>query len=228
LQNVKEHAPPLAGAHVETGVDVHDTQDVDDSAASGGCVSRLVRCSYSDEEWRDIETSAQNLGVSVIQYIELRARSRDARRERVMLPPSKWWIGKSRTGDKLLVVMFANRAKDGRLDIEYEVVEESSLPVDLIRQIGSEYCFNLTVALQLNTGVEEVGVSVGSRDNETLVGSLDGCFGISPDFDPVLIAGGVHDGKVAEGCPSCRVGGHVDGVSENSSTNVRALAPASK
>ena len=37
LANVKEHAPPLAGAHVETGVGVHDTGDVDDKAASGGC-----------------------------------------------------------------------------------------------------------------------------------------------------------------------------------------------
>ena len=35
--NVKEHAPPLAGAHVETGKRVHITGDVDDRAASGGC-----------------------------------------------------------------------------------------------------------------------------------------------------------------------------------------------
>jgi len=37
LPNVKEHAPPLAGAHVETGVEVHVTGDVADRAASGGC-----------------------------------------------------------------------------------------------------------------------------------------------------------------------------------------------
>ena len=36
-ENVKEHAPPLARAHVETGVEVHNTGDVDDRAASGGC-----------------------------------------------------------------------------------------------------------------------------------------------------------------------------------------------
>ena len=30
LANVKEHAPPLAGASVETGVEVHVTGDVDD------------------------------------------------------------------------------------------------------------------------------------------------------------------------------------------------------
>jgi hypothetical protein len=35
--NVKEHAPPLAGAHVDTGIEVHTTGDVDDKAASGGC-----------------------------------------------------------------------------------------------------------------------------------------------------------------------------------------------
>ena len=37
LPNVKEHAPPLAGASDETGVEVHVTGDVDDRAASGGC-----------------------------------------------------------------------------------------------------------------------------------------------------------------------------------------------
>ena len=36
-QNVQEHATPLAGAGVETGVEVHVTGDVADSAASGGC-----------------------------------------------------------------------------------------------------------------------------------------------------------------------------------------------
>jgi hypothetical protein len=40
--NVKEHAPPLARASVETGKRVHITGDVADRAASGGCVSRLV------------------------------------------------------------------------------------------------------------------------------------------------------------------------------------------
>ena len=35
--NVQEHATPLAGAGVETGVEVHVTGDVADSAASGGC-----------------------------------------------------------------------------------------------------------------------------------------------------------------------------------------------
>jgi hypothetical protein len=35
--NVKEHATPLAGASVETGVEVHVTGDVADKAASGGC-----------------------------------------------------------------------------------------------------------------------------------------------------------------------------------------------
>ncbi len=35
--NVKEHAPQLAGSGVETGVEVHITCDVVDTAASGGC-----------------------------------------------------------------------------------------------------------------------------------------------------------------------------------------------
>jgi hypothetical protein len=54
LHNVQEHAPPLAGAHVETGIEVHDTGDVADSAASGGCVSRLVRNSSFCYEVREV------------------------------------------------------------------------------------------------------------------------------------------------------------------------------
>ena len=37
LPNVQEHATPLAGAGVETGMEVHVTGDVADRAASGGC-----------------------------------------------------------------------------------------------------------------------------------------------------------------------------------------------
>ena len=43
--NVKEHATPLAGAGVETGVEVHVTGDVADSSASGGCC--VSSCSAS-------------------------------------------------------------------------------------------------------------------------------------------------------------------------------------
>ena len=55
MANVKEHATPLAGAGVETGVKVHVTRDVADSAASGGCVSRLVRNSSSSATWEAVE-----------------------------------------------------------------------------------------------------------------------------------------------------------------------------
>ena len=43
LSNVKEHAPPLAGESVRRGVSVVATIDHVNRAASGGCVSRLVR-----------------------------------------------------------------------------------------------------------------------------------------------------------------------------------------
>ena len=217
LHNVKEHATPLAGASVETGDEVHVTGDVADKAASGGCVSRLVRCSYSDEEWREIETKAGNLRMSVIQYIESRAVSRYLGHERILLPPSKWYI--RRQNGKVLVGMFAHRSKSGMVNMEHEILEESSLPVDLIRRVGSEYSFIVPVALQLNPGVEKVGVSVGTSHNEALVESLDGCGGISPNVDPVLLAGRINDGKVAEGGPIDGVAGHGVGVSENSSTN---------
>lgn len=45
LHNVKEHAPPLAGASVETGIEVHTPGDVYDKAASGGCC--VSTCSTS-------------------------------------------------------------------------------------------------------------------------------------------------------------------------------------
>jgi hypothetical protein len=42
LANVREHAPPLAGASFGRGVRVVGTLDHVNRAASGGCVSRLV------------------------------------------------------------------------------------------------------------------------------------------------------------------------------------------
>jgi len=45
LPNVKEHAPPPAGAHSETGVEVQTTLDSADKAAGGGC--RVSPCSES-------------------------------------------------------------------------------------------------------------------------------------------------------------------------------------
>ena len=53
MANAQEHATSLAGAGAETGVEVHDTGDVADSAASGGCVSRLVRNSSFCYEVRE-------------------------------------------------------------------------------------------------------------------------------------------------------------------------------
>lgn len=48
LANVKEHATPLAGASVETGVKVHTKGDVADRAASGGCCVSTCCASYVD------------------------------------------------------------------------------------------------------------------------------------------------------------------------------------
>ena len=47
LPNVKEHAPPLAGASVETEDGVHNTGDVDDKAASGGCCVSSHKLAFS-------------------------------------------------------------------------------------------------------------------------------------------------------------------------------------
>jgi hypothetical protein len=45
LENVKEHAPLSARAHVDHGVEVKTREDHENRAADRGCVSRLVRAS---------------------------------------------------------------------------------------------------------------------------------------------------------------------------------------
>jgi hypothetical protein len=50
LQNVQEHATPLAGASVEHGVEVHVTGEVENRAASGGCCDSA--CSASLFFWK--------------------------------------------------------------------------------------------------------------------------------------------------------------------------------
>lgn len=47
LQNVKEHATPLAGAGVERGAEVHVSVDADNRAASGGCCVSACSASVS-------------------------------------------------------------------------------------------------------------------------------------------------------------------------------------
>lgn len=53
LQNVKEHAPPLAGASVETGVGVHNTGDLADKTASSGCCGST--CSALPVIWDQVD-----------------------------------------------------------------------------------------------------------------------------------------------------------------------------
>ena len=61
----QEHAPPLAEASVETGVEVHDTDDVADKAASGGCCASSCWTLLS---WRDFICLAQ----ASILYLPIR------------------------------------------------------------------------------------------------------------------------------------------------------------
>ena len=72
LHNVKEHATPLAGASVERGVEVDVTGDVDNRAASGGCVSRLVvPSSFSSEDAAITKRNAERLGVDPDEFTGL-------------------------------------------------------------------------------------------------------------------------------------------------------------
>jgi hypothetical protein len=63
----QEHAPPLAGAHVVTGFEVHDTGDVDDKAASGNAFRESFSKIYlvllkNIRIWNECFASQLNLG----------------------------------------------------------------------------------------------------------------------------------------------------------------------
>jgi hypothetical protein len=79
--------------------------------------------------------------------------------ERILLSPSRWWIEKIE--GHLMVSMFARRAANGDLNLEWEVLDESNLPVDLIRRDGSEYSFILPVGCDGHAAVDKVGAGVG-------------------------------------------------------------------
>ena len=70
--NVKEHAPPPAGAHSETGVEVQTKQDSADKAAGGGCCASpcsdllkflFLRLAYAEKtlEWEKLSDEEKHL-----------------------------------------------------------------------------------------------------------------------------------------------------------------------
>ena len=139
--------------------------------------------------------------------------------ERILLSPSEWWIGKK--DGKLLAVMFAHRGKDGNLNVEWEVLDESNLPVDLIRRNGEEYTFVLPVGLDRRAAVQEECVGVGVDDPESTTDTCALAAGAATDLDTMALAGGICGGEVADGGPVEGIAGHGVCGSENSSTNVR-------
>jgi hypothetical protein len=145
-------------------------------------------------------------------------------RERILLPPSKWHIFRQK--GKVFVMMFAHRAKSSIVNVEYECVEESSLPVGLVRREGAELSFNLPVGNDFVSAIQEVGMGVGLYDGKAVTDPFNRGVGVSADGDSMLLSAGINDGKVPEGGPSGGIGGHDVGGSENSSTNDKVLLRA--
>ena len=146
--------------------------------------------------------------------------------ERILLSPSEWWIGKK--DGKLLAMMFGRRGKDGAINVEWEVLDESNLPVDLVRCDGVEYTFLLPVSIDGRTAIQEVTASLGGNTPERTANTGPGASGTLANFDSVPLAGGICGGEVASDGPVAGSSGHGNCGSENSSTNVKVSAPARK
>lgn len=127
-----------------------------------------------------------------------------------------WWVGKQE--GKLLVTMFGNKMPNGDTAMVWDVLDESNLPVDLIRRDGEEYSFILPVGLQ-GSSVEKVGEG-GRLDMPVTTADVGaGLSGALADIDAVLSTGSVGNNDVTDGGPVKGVSTHADGVL-NSSTNV--------
>ena len=113
------------------------------------------------------------------------------------MPPEEWHIGK-RQG-KVFVSMFGCRIPDGTFALMWEMVEESSLPVNLVRRCGEEYSFILPVGVEGEIIREKVGstVNVGAQGDSI----NPTCGGILPHEDTNAFALGVDSEKVTNGGP---------------------------
>jgi hypothetical protein len=76
------------------------------------------------------------------------------KQKRVLLPPDAWWVGKK--NGVLLAMMFGRMTADGNVSVEWEVLDESNLPVDFVRRDGEEYSFVFPVGLN-GSPVQEEG-----------------------------------------------------------------------
>ena len=65
--NVKEHAPPLAGGSVETGVEVHDTDTLDEYSSGGKRKQgAITKCGNSHLRWLLVECATHYKAVPKI------------------------------------------------------------------------------------------------------------------------------------------------------------------
>jgi len=144
--------------------------------------------------------------------------------EKILLNPKDWWIGKN--NGTLMVVMFAVRSADGVLNVCWEVLDESNLPVDLVRHDGEEYTFILPVSFDRHAVVKEVGASLRSAAPQV---SLDACSvttGASMNCDSVFLVSGIGGNEMANDRPTGGVVIHgvsdLSGIQSNVSVCRRA------
>ena len=132
-----------------------------------------------------------------------------------------WWVGKKE--GKLLVTMFGNKMPNGETAMAWDVLDESNLPVDLIRRDGEEYSFILPVGLQ-GSSIEKVGEGVRLDMPITAADVGAGLSGALADIDAVLPTGSVGNDDVTDGRPVKGVSTHDGGVL-NYSTNAKHIHP---
>ena len=116
--------------------------------------------------------------------------------------------------------MFAHRAKDGALNVEWEVLDESNLPVDLVRRDGEEYSFVLPVSFDGRAAIQEESVGVRVDDPESASAASPCATEAAADFNTVTLARGVFGVEVPDGGPVAGISGRSGCGSENTPTNV--------
>ena len=147
---------------------------------------------------------------------------------KTLLPMRDWWIGKLPDGDPeapLLAVMFVN----DRNEVIWEVLDESNLPVDLVRCNGKEYSFILPVSLDGHAIIKEVGASLRTAAPEISLYSCSVTTGTPANCDSVLLGSGVCCNEMTDDRPIGGVVIHsISNLSGILTSNADVCAPTLK
>jgi hypothetical protein len=118
--------------------------------------------------------------------------------KRILMNPSEWCL--TYRNGFLFISMFAHPHVDGYLVLDWDILDESKLPVDLIRRDGEKYSFILPILLNGNTVNEES--SSGGLDMQAFTSEAKhGFSGAFPDIDLVSLPGRICDGDLPDKRP---------------------------